>query len=83
MREAYSTHLAIVAGILIVLVTVMFALIQSPEAVSTPESAAPAIPHPLEGFGDCDLCHGSGQSNPYPIRHLGWSRKVCLKCHAW
>lgn len=81
MREAYSTQLAMVAGALMFLVAVLFALLQSPEATMPPARSAPVLPHPLEGFARCDSCHTTGEEYPYPIRHLGWDEKSCLKCH--
>jgi hypothetical protein len=82
MREAYSTQLAMVAGVLMLLVTLLFALVQSPELTTAQARRAPALPHPLQGFHACHLCHGIGESNPYPIRHLGWHETLCLRCHA-
>lgn len=81
MRELYSTTLAIVASTIIVLLTLVFALIQSPEARSAPERIAAGIPHPVDGRARCDACHGVGGARPYPIRHLGWSNLSCAKCH--
>jgi len=86
MRELYSTHLAGISGILIVGITLLFALIQSPEIVSAPESAlakdAQPIAHPLEGYEGCHGCHGLKGKMPYPVKHLGWSNTSCTRCHS-
>ena len=84
MRELYSTALATVSGILIVAVTLAFALVQSPELFGPEGTAvrrAGVIPHPLAGMEQCVACHGIGKILPYPMRHLGWSEKSCTKCH--
>lgn len=81
MREVYSRQLAYIVGALAVAATAVFALIQSPETLSSPERSFLAIPHPLDGHEQCDTCHGLRGERPYPVRHLGWSRKSCTKCH--
>jgi hypothetical protein len=86
VREQYSILLAIAAGGLILIVTVVFALIQSPELLDFPESplvkSAVAIPHQVDGRSDCVRCHGTRGVQPYPARHTGWSNTSCRKCHA-
>jgi hypothetical protein len=85
MRERYSTELAIVSGIIIAVVAVAFALVQSPE-IYQPEktivSNAQGIPHPVKGIEECNSCHGIKGMFPYPQGHLGWSNQSCVKCHA-
>ena len=81
MREIYATQLAIITGFLIVVVTLIFALIQSPEMLAGPERTSTPIPHPVEGYEPCDRCHGLKGVRPYPIKHLGWNEKSCIKCH--
>jgi len=82
MREKYSVHLALATGCLIFFVTTLFALLQSPEILSTPAAEGAAMPHPLTGHQKCDQCHGHSGMIPYPLRHLGWSNASCTKCHA-
>ncbi len=62
MRETYSIQLAIVTGCLVVAVTVLFALLQSPEILSVPSKAGDAIPHPIAAHQQCDSCHGFRRS---------------------
>jgi len=85
MRQAYSSYLALVTGILVVFITVAFALIQSPEVFRSPESASlkagKPIPHPIQGYENCASCHGPGEIHEYPINHVGWRYKSCTKCH--
>lgn len=85
MRELYSTQLATAVGILTILITAVFALIQSPELLEFREKSAvrsaPAVPHPVEERGLCNSCHGPKGVKPYPSRHAGWSNKICIKCH--
>ncbi len=41
-----------------------------------------AIPHPIGGSPDCQLCHGKNSKvRPYPADHVGRSNDVCLACH--
>lgn len=85
MRERYSTELAIVSGIIIAVVAVVFALVQSPEIYQpekTMASSAQGIPHPVEGMEECNSCHGIKGMYPYPPAHIGWSNQSCIKCHA-
>jgi len=85
MRQAYSTQLAIVTGILILFITGAFALMQSPEMLESPRMeaivVAQEIPHPIEGHENCGSCHGLKGMMPYPIKHLGWENESCMKCH--
>ncbi len=81
MREVYSTQLSIVVGVLIFMVTAIFAIIQSPEMLSAPERISVSIPHPVEGYEQCDACHGIKGTRPYPVKHTGWSNGSCTKCH--
>ncbi len=81
MREVYSTQLSIAAGIIVVMATAIFALIQSPEMLSAPERISISIPHPVKGYEQCDACHGIKGMRPYSVNHLGWSNESCIKCH--
>jgi len=85
MRQWYSTQLAIAAGILTLIVTAFFALIQSPELLDFQETAAvksaAAVPHTVEGRRHCNSCHGIKGAKPYPARHTGWSTESCMRCH--
>ena len=85
MRELYSTQLAIAAGVLTLIITAVFALIQSPELLDFQETAAvksaSAVPHLVEGRRLCNNCHGTKGVKPYPARHTGWNNESCTKCH--
>lgn len=85
MRELYSTQLAVAVGVLTLIITAVFALIQSPELLDFQETAAvrsaTAVPHPVEGQQRCNRCHGIKGVKPYPARHAGWSNESCMKCH--
>jgi len=81
MRESYSVILSIVAGFFVAVVTVGFAMIQSPEILRAPERESISIPHTIEGRTQCDGCHGIRGIRPYPVRHMGWSNESCKKCH--
>ncbi len=85
MRELYSTQLAITAGVLILIATVIFSLAQSPELLEFKETAAVKsarqIPHPIKGRQQCNSCHALKSSQPYPVKHAGWSVASCIKCH--
>jgi hypothetical protein len=80
MRQLYSTELAIVSGILIVLAAIIFAIVQTPFTTDDIASANPT-PHPLQGWENCSSCHGPDGTYPYPSRHLGWSDRSCFACH--
>lgn len=85
MREHYSKQLAAVTGVLIVLVAMAFAALQSPELGDLSPGAAmaraQAVPHGVEGRAQCSRCHGPRGPVPYPVRHLGWSNPSCTRCH--
>lgn len=81
MREKYAVHLALATGCLVLLLTILFAIFQSPETLSTPITKGSAIPHPLAGHRPCDQCHGPAGILPYPVRHLGWDDFACIRCH--
>lgn len=55
---------------------------QPASAPSTAVSAeAPAIPHALEGMGQCLACHREGGGLPVPSNHAVYSLETCTSCH--
>lgn len=81
MRETYSTHIALLTGFLILVVTAAFALIQNPGLSALDRRSAPYIPHGTDGKENCLACHGHGATSPYPQKHLGWKEASCARCH--
>lgn len=85
MREQYSTQLARAAGVLILIASAVFSLVQSPEMLEFNDVAAvkssPPVPHPAEGYSKCNSCHALKSENPYSLKHAGWSNESCLRCH--
>ena len=47
----------------------------------TAPSVAPAIPHPLEGIGECKTCHGAEGIKPAPASHAAFTPDMCSNCH--
>ncbi len=49
----------------------------------TLNGCGPAIPHPIEGRGDCTSCHGQNGVKPYPQWHAerGLGNDACARCH--
>lgn len=43
--------------------------------------AAPAIPHQLEGMGECKNCHAAGGIRPWPENHAAFTPDICTNCH--
>lgn len=42
----------------------------------------PGIPHLVESYEDqCVVCHGIGETSPYPQNHADWMQDTCLFCH--
>lgn len=82
MRHAFANQLAIVSGVLVILLAIIFALLQTPgQAAVTAVATAPVIPHPLVGYENCVECHGHNGAVPYPLNHLGWPSSSCTQCH--
>lgn len=82
MRHAFANQLAIVSGVLVILLAIIFALLQTPgQAAVTAVATAPIIPHPLVGYENCVECHGRNGAVPYPDYHLGWPNSSCTQCH--
>lgn len=85
MREFYSTQLAIIVGILVLIASAAFAFLQSPELLEQPDSRAAravmVVSHPVEGMEECSRCHGLRGTSPYPRNHTGWSDESCTRCH--
>ncbi len=50
------------------------------EGVAAP-GAAPAIPHQLEGMGECQNCHAAGGIRPWPENHAAFTSDICTNCH--
>lgn len=51
--------------------------------VAPPPSAAVHIPHPLEGRGNCLMCHETGVAGApeFPPDHAGRTNEACQACH--
>lgn len=82
MRHAFANQLVVVTEVLVILLSVVFALIQTPgQATTAAVAAAPVIPHPLAGYENCVECHGPTRAVPYPANHLGWPNSSCTQCH--
>lgn len=82
MRQAFATHLAFASGVLVIILALVFALLQTPgQAAVTVVTTAPLIPHPLAGYENCVECHGRNGAIPYPTNHLGWPNPSCTQCH--
>ena len=45
--------------------------------------SGPAIPHAVEGQGDCLACHAQGEQEAprIPADHTGLPKDRCLTCH--
>ena len=43
--------------------------------------AAPAIPHQVEGMGECKNCHGPEGIKPSPQNHAAFTPEMCTNCH--
>jgi hypothetical protein len=43
--------------------------------------AAPAIPHALDGMGECATCHGAAGVKPWPENHAAFTPDICANCH--
>ena len=86
MRQQYSTQLAIAAGVLILIASTVFAMVQSPELLEVRKAAAiksaTPIPHGIKDLGRCERCHALEAENPYPLKDAGWSIASCVKCHS-
>ncbi|MFH7325462.1 hypothetical protein [Desulfurivibrio sp. C05AmB] len=85
MRELYSTQLAIIVGILVLIASAAFAFLQAPELLEQPDSraarAVQVVSHPIAGMEECSRCHGLRGTSPYPSNHTGWSDESCTRCH--
>ncbi|MCL4394247.1 MAG: NapC/NirT family cytochrome c, partial [Chloroflexi bacterium] len=47
-----------------------------------PNATPPAIPHPIGGSPDCQICHAqTSKVHPYPADHVGRTNDTCLACH--
>lgn len=58
-------------------------LFPPPAHPKSPQGASPpAIPHPIGGAPDCQICHGVGSLvRPFPADHAGRTNDQCLSCH--
>jgi hypothetical protein len=86
VRQTYATQLAILAGIGVLIMTIVFSAVQlggvAEERVLARVEAAPDIPHPVAGREDiCNTCHGLDGIRPYPLNHAGWPNESCQQCH--
>lgn len=43
--------------------------------------AAPAIPHQIEGMGECKNCHETWGIKPWPENHAAFTSDICTNCH--
>jgi hypothetical protein len=85
MRQMFANQLAVVIGVLVLVVSMIFALIQSTGALGItqgpPETQPPVIPHPVIGYLDCLSCHDLDGRVPFPPDHVSYANAVCTGCH--
>jgi hypothetical protein len=85
MRQMFANQLAVVIGVLVLVVSMTFALIQSTGALGITqgplETEAPIIPHPVAGYLDCLSCHDLDGRVPFPPDHVSYANAVCTGCH--
>ena len=48
---------------------------------ATSPGAVPAIPHQVEGMGECKNCHGPEGIKPAPANHAAFTPAMCTNCH--
>jgi predicted CXXCH cytochrome family protein len=41
-----------------------------------------AVPHVLEGRGDCLMCHAADAFAPFPSDHRARGNDLCALCHS-
>jgi len=53
------------------------------QALSEEELASRKLPHEVEGYEDCLMCHGEGivGAPKVPEDHTGRTNETCLLCH--
>jgi hypothetical protein len=85
MRQMFANQLAVVIGVWVLVVALIFALIQSTGALGItqgpPATQPPVIPHPVIGYLDCLSCHNLEGIVPFPPDHVGYANAVCTGCH--
>jgi hypothetical protein len=85
MRQMFANQLAVVIGVMVLVISMIFALIQSTGALGItqgpPETQPPIIPHPVIGYLDCRSCHDLDGIVPFPPNHEDYANAVCTGCH--
>ncbi len=66
-------------GLFILVFGILFWTITPADAQKSP----PLIPHPLDGRGECGVCHatGVGGAPKFPADHTGRANEMCKLCH--
>ena len=55
---------------------------QTPNAAGAGQAGGPAaIPHPIAGREDCQMCHKQDGVQPVPADHAGRGNDTCTACH--
>ena len=70
-----------VAAIGVALLSCLLTFHRVGPAAAQAQPPTPLISHPLEGFGDCLLCHDFSGIVPQPLSHRAYETVGCLACH--
>ncbi len=85
MRRLLAWLATVAIGILVLALSALFAVMQSPEERHFPEDRtrglAHPVPHDIETHIDCNRCHLPEKIFPYPSDHTGFPEDGCTECH--
>lgn len=62
-------------------VPMLVALLWVATVSAAPDAPPPVTPHPLDGRGDCIVCHAPAGPKPVPADHAGRASATCVACH--
>lgn len=85
MRRLFAWIVTLVIGSLVLALSALFAVMQSPKGPESPEAAtnrsARPVPHSIENRKNCNRCHLPGSIAPFPADHMGFPENECTECH--
>ena len=85
MRRLFAWIVTLVIGILVLALSALFAVMQSPKGSESLENTtrrpARPVPHSIENRKNCNQCHLPGKIIPYPAEHSGLPEDGCTECH--
>ncbi|MGD2040247.1 MAG: hypothetical protein PVH11_05435, partial [Anaerolineae bacterium] len=70
-----------IARIVLAFAILVALLLVTASVYGLPLLQIPPVPHLVEGYEDCLVCHAADEMVPFPEDHAGRGNDTCVACH--